>query len=453
MIRLLPRDPAKPPRCRPTLETLEERVVLDTCTVNRFGDLGKGRGLFGDLRYCMNETNARPGQDLIIFAGTGTIHLKSALPSISDDLLLFGPGADQVTIRRNTGGNYRVFTVNAGVNAEIRSLTITNGFASSTTWGGGIHNSGTLLLESVAVVGNRADCGSCSNARGGGILNAGTLTLANSLVANNVVHGSGSFGGGIDNRPNASLMISNSTIAANIAEDDGSYDNTVQGGGIFNSSTSIVTILNSTITKNSVVKTGSSGNASGGGIKGNVLLLRNSIVALNTAQSGNDVSGQIQSSVHVLVGGNPLLGPLQHNGGPTMTVALLPGSPAINSGGNFNNPEFDQRGSGFNRVVNDIVDIGSFEVQASEAPGDPPDAAVLVSASAGESRATDLPATTVGASRSLVVSALGIDDGPATEKPEAAATRAGTPAELPFAPDHVDLVLGNVLDADMIFGL
>ena len=62
---------------------------------------------------------------------------------------------------------------------------------------------------------------------------------------------------------------------------------------------------------------------------------------------------------------DPMLGPLQDNGGPTFTHALLPGSPAIDAGDpNFTPPPFyDQRGPGFDRVVNGRIDIGSFEVQ------------------------------------------------------------------------------------------
>jgi hypothetical protein len=60
-----------------------------------------------------------------------------------------------------------------------------------------------------------------------------------------------------------------------------------------------------------------------------------------------------------------LLGPLQNNGGPTLTHALLAGSPAIDAGDpSFTPPPFyDQRGPGFRRVVNGRIDIGSFEVQ------------------------------------------------------------------------------------------
>ena len=73
---------------------------------------------------------------------------------------------------------------------------------------------------------------------------------------------------------------------------------------------------------------------------------------------------------------DPLLGPLQDNGGPTFTHALLPGSPAINAGDpSFTPPPFyDQRGPGFYRVVNGRIDIGSFEVQAGPTPTPTPTA-------------------------------------------------------------------------------
>src|SRR5262249_42030191 len=62
-----------------------------------------------------------------------------------------------------------------------------------------------------------------------------------------------------------------------------------------------------------------------------------------------------------LMNANPLLGPLQDNGGPTDTMALLPGSPAVDAGDNTDAPDFDQRGPGFPRIVGGIVDIGAFE--------------------------------------------------------------------------------------------
>jgi hypothetical protein len=64
---------------------------------------------------------------------------------------------------------------------------------------------------------------------------------------------------------------------------------------------------------------------------------------------------------------DPLLGPLLDNGGPTLTHALLSGSPAIHAGNNAYATDWDQRGPGYPRIVNGIIDIGAFEVQAPAA--------------------------------------------------------------------------------------
>ena len=93
-----------------------------------------------------------------------------------------------------------------------------------------------------------------------------------------------------------------------------------------------------------------------------------------------DIAGDIVSLGHNLIGStsdgsgfrpdlgdqlnvNPLLGPLQDNGGPTFTCALLPGSPAIDAGDNTDAPLSDQRG--FTRIVNGTIDIGAYELQTA----------------------------------------------------------------------------------------
>ena len=101
---------------------------------------------------------------------------------------------------------------------------------------------------------------------------------------------------------------------------------------------------------------------------------------------GPDVFGPLNSLGHNLIGDgsggsgyaatdlvgtsaspiDPMLGPLQDNGGPTWTMALLPGSPALGAGGPSDN-EWDQRGPGYARTVNGMTDIGAYEVQPSGA--------------------------------------------------------------------------------------
>jgi hypothetical protein len=131
------------------------------------------------------------------------------------------------------------------------------------------------------------------------------------------------------------------------------------------------------------------GLATGGGMSNQGMLqTRNTIVAGNTVggpgtNTGPDLAGNLGSLGHNLIsnsdGGSgfdptdlldvdPLLGPLQDNGGPTETMALLPGSPAIGAGDKTGHPRWDQRGRPYRRVVNHRMDIGALEVQ-SDSPG------------------------------------------------------------------------------------
>src|SRR5262249_22664693 len=68
---------------------------------------------------------------------------------------------------------------------------------------------------------------------------------------------------------------------------------------------------------------------------------------------------------------DPRLGSLQENGGPTPTMALLPGSPGIDAGA-LTDSEWDQRGPGYARLVNGATDIGAYEVQESTPPASLP---------------------------------------------------------------------------------
>jgi hypothetical protein len=81
----------------------------------------------------------------------------------------------------------------------------------------------------------------------------------------------------------------------------------------------------------------------------------------------SDNGGGFLTAIGDQINTDPMLGPLQDNGGPTFTHELLTGSPAIDAGNpNFiPPPDYDQRGPGYPRVVNGRIDIGSFEVQSS----------------------------------------------------------------------------------------
>jgi hypothetical protein len=314
----------------------------------------------GSLRQAILDANATPGDDTITFEVTGTISLDSALPNLSSNIDIQGPGADLLTVRRNTGGYYRIFTVATGSNVALGGLTISNGY-------GGIWNDGgTLTLNNLTVSGNSA------GGQGGGIVNSngGTLTLNNSTISNNHVFGGLSYGGGGISNQGATLTINNSTISGNDTQDvDSTY-----GGGIVNLGT--LTLNNSTVSRNSASSFFDP--ACGGGIAhlGGTLAVRNTIIAGNMAGVAPDLCGSLSSSGYNLIGNaqggsgfdptdllnvNPLLGVLQNNGGPTFTHALLPGSPALNAGDPDQLGTPDQRGV----VRSGGVNIGAYQASAS----------------------------------------------------------------------------------------
>jgi hypothetical protein len=261
-------------------------------------------------------------------------------------------------------------------NARIIDNHVTSAIGDS--HGGGIFNSssGTLLLTFSSVLGNTATSTTAFQAfvRGGGIANFGvSVTLRNSLVAGNTVTIAGTlkafaYGGGVfsGSLGEPQVIVENCTIQGNTAHADGTDDRVAlsRGGGLFIGGGSTAEIRNSTIVDN--IATGD--NPVSGGLETNPLgnsLVTNTILSLNTP---NNVVGGIGSLGYNLIDRDPLLGPLQDNGGSTFTMALLPGSPAIDSGDNTGAPEWDQRGPGFPRVVYGTVDIGAFEVQATGTP-------------------------------------------------------------------------------------
>jgi hypothetical protein len=279
----------------------------------------------------------------------------------------------------------------------INNSTISGNTAAGGNGGGVyINGNGTFLLGSSSVTGNTA------SGDGGGVYcyGSGSFTAATSTFAAN---SSGNRGGGIS-AFYAGVDLTNSTISGNSA---------VNGGGVYLGGRSIgqgqireayystgpASFKHCTITGNSV--TGSSGSATGGGISSRrAVSMANTIVAINSANIDPDLHGinsgppagtnntntffslfcLIQNKGNATVvdqGGTifnvaPLLGPLQNNGGPTNTIALLPSSRGIDEG----DPEFapppptDQRG--FPRVANNRLDIGAYEVQPGVITMKPP---------------------------------------------------------------------------------
>jgi hypothetical protein len=251
---------------------------------------------------------------------------------------------------------------NAGT-ATILGSTISGNSSGGirSSYGGGISNSnsGTMTITESTISDNSV----AANGYGGGIWNTGQLTVTNSTISGNSVS---ALGGGIANEGTAT--VTDCTFSGNSAG---------RGGALDNGRT--LTIADSTLTGNSAV----AGDA--GGIWNpydySVAYLGNTIVAGNSAQSFPDVSGALASLGHNLIGDgdggsgftdtdlvgtagspiDPLLGPLQDNGGPTPTMALLPGSPALNAGDPDELGTADQRGV----VRTGGINIGAYQASAA----------------------------------------------------------------------------------------
>ena len=350
--------------CVVTLAFHTERVAAAGYTVIALTDTGAGSGTTGDLRYAITQVNAGAGGDTITFSVTGPITLGSALPALNKNVAITGPtGGPGVTVQAAATPNsaaYGVFAVNNGVTASISNLTIANG--NGVVVGGGIDNRGTVTVTNSTLSGNSA-----TNAGGGIYSFNGTVTVTNSTFSGN----SAPYGGGIYNF--GTVTVTNSTLSGNSA---------TSSGGVLLNNGGTVRVTNSTLSGNSA-----SGN--GGGIfNAGTLTVTNTIVAGNTAPTGPDINGAVVSHGHNLIGTTsgtlgitsgmngdlanptPLLSALGSYGGLTQTVALLPGSPAIDAGDDSvcnqmtgAAPVNTQDQRGITRPVGAHCDIGAFESQ------------------------------------------------------------------------------------------
>jgi hypothetical protein len=345
-------------------------------------------------------------------------------------ITIIGAGADTTII--DAGKIDRVFNVHERRWVAIEGVTIRNGYAEggggihnsgvltvsnaiisgsySTVEGGGIRNWGTLTVLQSTISGNYGDYS------GGGIRNYGTLTVTDSTISQNATVTDGSlsqgYGGGIINT--GTMLVTGSTISSNTSN---------SGGGIYQADKA-VTVVNSTVSQNSAMNDGGGfynfygtvnvynstivfndadsdreNGGTGGGVFNlgfiiaplapSVFNLRNTLVAGNTLLAwpiyqddcygtigsyGRNLFGTVSNACTITGTGiwlstNPAyLGPLQNNGGPTWTHALLPGNNAIDDGvecidHNGHTITTDQRG--WARPQGDRCDVGSYEFGAA----------------------------------------------------------------------------------------
>lgn len=311
---------------------------------------------------------------------------------------------------------------NAGL-MVINNSTITGNHAS--TEGGGIQNEGTATLTDTVVSNNIAGEKDGELGYGGGIYHAGhggsTLTIHRCTISGNsaITNSVGGRGGGIYGvfATDSLLRITESTIINNHADKTGGginvlgniniadstlNGNTAESGGGIHTREPASTIQNSTLSGNSSILDGGAilndgqvtitnstisdnqAGRNGGGIYNNDhktvemtnTIFKAGVSGVNLFNNGgtvtshgynltSDSGGGFFHAIGDQIDSDPMLGPLQDNGGPTFTHELLTGSPAINVGTpNFTPPPlYDQRGVGYDRVFGGNIDIGSFEVQ------------------------------------------------------------------------------------------
>jgi CSLREA domain-containing protein len=373
------------------------RPEATTIVVNSTSDVADGGDGLCTLREAITAANnnvasgvvagecaagSSSGTDTIdLTALTGTINLTAALPGLTSNMTINGPGSGQLTVRRNTGGDYRIFFVSSGTIA-ISELTIANGKApdGSAADGGGILNNATLTLSDVVVTGCHAgNAGSVftNGGSGGGIASSGTLTMSNCTVSTNVAgtgagNGLGGDGGGIS--VSGTLTMRACTVTNNQSGASGGVgSNPGNGGGLKISGTVTldqITFSNNTaplvggavaffsgytIVRNSTISGNSAAGGGGIGVLGNPgtdLILENTTITANTSGSTSSVgiagSGIANPGASVfirntIVAGN--IGQSDVTGGYLTAGHNLIGN-ADNSSGFTNGSNGDQIGSG-----------------------------------------------------------------------------------------------------------
>ncbi|MDZ4290084.1 MAG: choice-of-anchor Q domain-containing protein, partial [Prosthecobacter sp.] len=317
---------------------------------------------------------------------------------------------------QGSAGSFRHFSVASGTSLTLRGLTLANGGGAFSHDGGAIYNSGTLTLTQCTLSGNSSQGGI-----GGAIFNNATLTLTQCILSGK--SNQAGLGGAIFN--NATLTLTQSTLSGNSASGGSGgaiYNSATQtltqctlsgnsasrGGAIYGSGTlTHCTLTGNTasgrggaidvdgaVTLRHCTVAGNSAGGSGGGVASfeTMLVLENSLVAGNTltgSGSGADIynagtvnaSGAniVQAAIVNLAGfgtvngsatitnADPLLASLADNGGPTQTMALLSGSPALDAATVIAGLETDQRGFHRNRdgdaTAGAVPDIGAYEAQ------------------------------------------------------------------------------------------
>ncbi|HEY2055817.1 MAG TPA: fibronectin type III domain-containing protein [Solirubrobacterales bacterium] len=328
-------------------------------------------------------------------------------------------GATSLTLRNTIVSDNVIIGQNdrgAGVFVEGPSLMVEGGSIKGNTsegqdmFGGGLYFKGTKAsLSHVSITGNEVRTNTDVNVlgEGGGLaIQGGTgntlegLTIAGNRVVMNQPGAEGDFathgGGGVIGGTGTAIV--NTTVSGNTVTESIKKDGHAYGGGLFTGET--VRIVNSTLAANTVNGEGEAVTTEGGDLYAvGKVEVENSIFAEGAVRGGGQNCAVAPAGELISLGGNidsfiqcgfgapgdrssidPGVGPLGENGGPVETMALLPGSPAIDAATAAGCPATDARG--VLRPAGAACDIGAFEVATpsavTEAAGDVgPDRAAL----------------------------------------------------------------------------
>ncbi|MDF1861660.1 MAG: choice-of-anchor D domain-containing protein [Verrucomicrobiales bacterium] len=402
--------------------TIEQNSFLVT-NVNDFNPATSANAGTGTLRQAVLNANA--------LGGTPTIEVDTANPpfddttvdvitltegelTLSESVLLDGPGARLLDISGNNSS--RIFRLTGGPGSQItlRNLSIRNGNAID---GGGILN----LSAGAVSIANATISGNVATSRGGAIFNNGSSDL--SLYESTISGNTGGNTGGVF-LETGYAYLRGSTISGNTATSTGAGGATVFVG-------TTLELANVTVTGNQSPSDGGGIHNAGGSVQpGNTIIAGNNgpasspdISGPGAVSSGNNLVGDATGTTgphgYSALGDqagtsatpiNAKLLPLADNGGPTNTHALAGSSPAIDGGSSAaagsNVSVFDQRGTGFPRTFDRngdglaTIDIGSFEaglptlvINEIEADNAGPDTAEFIEIYDGGIGNTDLDNT------------------------------------------------------------
>ncbi|MEM1181802.1 MAG: choice-of-anchor Q domain-containing protein [Acidobacteriota bacterium] len=334
----------------------------------------------GSFKRALEDANAAPGPDLVLFASelTGVVDLSGvSLPAVTESVEIVGPGAGRLAVDGGLARRVLSFGGPAESTYSMLDLTVQRGRVGSVgdrsgqSRGGGIRlESGTLVLENVALRDSVAlgagegggvyvDGGAflrlvrCVVTRnqassGGGIYAAGDVTVEKSTLSANVAEaeGAGLFGAG-------TVRLFESTLSGNRAV--GSGLPTGRGGGVFIDKPGLLIASHATLVDNRALSgPGISSRGTVGSVSASIIarnletdtgLERNCESSLGPADA-NNLSGDMScgfSGASDLEGVDPELWPLLRLGGSTPTHVPRPGSPVIDAAGTAFCIELDQR--------------------------------------------------------------------------------------------------------------